>query len=250
MWCKSLIASIACLSLIHFTFASEGSPAPPEEAERITALVEQLQHDLFSERQAASQSLAEAGAIALPQLEAAATGRSREAAGRALDIVKRHFQNGDAALKNDAQQVLSRLSNSENAALAQRARNVLDPPRTSMLPEGFPFPNARNMPFPNGRNIQFVPPPMTRTHMAHESNGRREVEVRENGRKTKIQTLPNGQIQFEFTEEINGRDVTRRIEAKDLNELKTKNAEAGQLYDLYDAAPRPTAQRRSNNSRG
>jgi hypothetical protein len=217
-------------------FAAEGTPTPIENAmpralDPIANVVQQLEHDTFAERQAASKILSEAGAAALPHLENTAANGSREAAGRALEIVKQHFETGDAELKGNAREVLTRLARNDNIATAQRARNVLDPPRTSMLPIGA-VPNARGLPF-------IAPQQLTRTQMTTEINGRREIEVRENGRKTKIQTLPNGQIQFEFTEPINGRDVTRKIEAKDLSELKRKDAEAGQLYELYDAAPRP-----------
>jgi hypothetical protein len=217
--------------------AAEGTPTPVENAtpvalDPIAAIIQQLEHDTFAERQVASRILAEAGAAALPHLENTAVSGSREAAGRALEIVKQHFQNGDPELKSDAREVLTRLAKNDNVGTAQRARNVLDPPRTSMLPVGA---------IPNVRGLPFIPPQqVTRTQMTTEINGRREVEVRENGRKTKIQTLPNGQIQIEFTEPLNGRDVTRKIEAKDLSELKRKDAEAGQIYDLYDAAPRPS----------
>jgi hypothetical protein len=88
-------------------------------------------------------------------------------------------------------------------------------------------------------------PPATRTVTRLEANGIYDVEARENGRRTRIQTFPNGRIQFEFTEPINGRDVTRRIDAKDLSELRRKDAEAGQLYDLYKAAPQPMVLPRS-----
>src|SRR4029079_13403585 len=138
------------------------------------------------------------------------------------------FENGDEELKGNAREILTRLARNENASTAQRARNVLDPPRTSMLLIGA---------MPNARGLPFIPPQqITRTQMTTEINGRREIEVRENGRKTKIQTLPNGQIQIEFTEPLNGRDITRKIEAKDITELKRKDAEAGQVYELYDAA--------------
>jgi hypothetical protein len=236
---------------LRVVLAAEGSPNPTGGSERIAALIEQLEHAAFSERQAASQSLAEAGAVALPQLEATAARGGREAAGRALAIVKQHFQNGEAPLKDEAREALSRLAGSEDVAVSQRAHHVLYPPRTSMLPAGVPFGNARN--------AQAMP--ATRTLTTHEDNGIRDVEARENGRRTRIQTFPNGRIQFEFTEPINGRDVTRRIDAKDLGELRRKDAEAGQLYDLYQAAPRPafvprssepsrSASGPSNNSRG
>ncbi|HEY2412697.1 MAG TPA: hypothetical protein VGI40_10665 [Pirellulaceae bacterium] len=243
------LLAIAVCSLLRLGLAAEGTPSPVESAtptalDPIAATIQQLEHDTFSERQAASKILTEAGAAALPHLENTAASGNREAAGRALDIVKRHFQNGDAELKSGAREILTRLAKNDNVATAQRARNVLDPPRTSMLPIGA---------MPNARGLPFIPPQqVTRTQMTTEINGRREIEVRENGRKTKIQTLPDGRIQFEFTEPLNGRDVTRKIDAKDLSELKRKDAEAGQLYELYDAAPRPPrpSVRTSSTKRG
>jgi hypothetical protein len=230
------IALLAVVALFYFSprlgLAAEGSPIPPDGGERITALIEQLEHAAFSERQAASQGLAEAGSLALPHLETAAASGSREAAARALEIVKRHFQNGDGDLKDEARGVLSRLAKNDNPITAQRAENVLNPPRKSLLPAGMPFPVA------NAR-FGLPAPQFTRTMMTHEANGIREVDVRENGRRTKIQTFPNGKIQIEVTEPRNGRDETRRIEAKDLSELRRIDADAGQAYDLYDAAPRP-----------
>jgi hypothetical protein len=241
--CFLLIAAVLSFLSLRDALAAEGSPTPPDGSERIAALIEQLEHAAFSERQAASQSLAEAGAEALKQLEETAARGSREAAGRALEIVKQHFQNGEARVKEEAREALSRLASSDNVAVSQRAHNLLYPPKTSMLPVGVPFgmPNARNA---------LAMPPATRTLTTHEANGVRDVDARENGRRTRIQTFPNGRIQFEFTEPINGRDVTRRIDAKDLSELRRKDAEAGQLYDLYNAAPRPAAVRTSSNSRG
>jgi hypothetical protein len=244
----ALLAVAGCFAL-QIGFAAEGTPTPVENAspialDPIAANIQQLEHEIFAERQAASKILADAGAAALPHLENTAANGSREASGRAFDIVKRHFENGDTELKSNAREILTRLAKNDNVATAQRARNVLDPPRTSMLPIGA-VPNARGLPF-------MPPQQMTRTQMTTEINGRREVEVRENGRKTKIQTLPDGRIQFEFTEPINGRDVIRKIEAKDLSELKRKDVEAGQLYELYDAAPRPPrpAARTSSTRRG
>lgn len=223
--CRKISLS-AVVALLYFSpqlvLAAEGSPTPPDSSERITSLIEQLEHSAFSERQAASQGLAEAGSQALPQLETAAASGSREAAARALEIVKQHFQNGDGSLKDEARGVLTRLAKNDNAITAQRAENVLNPPRSSMLPAG-------------GVAMQQV----TRTMMTHEANGIREVVVQENGRRTKIQTFPNGKIQIEFTEPRNGRAETRRIDAKDLSELRRIDADAGRAYDLYDAAPRP-----------
>ncbi len=233
---------VTSLTVGRLAAASDGSSSSSaSKREQISELIQQLEHAEFSERQEASQQLAEAGAKALPQLEIAAAGGSREAARRALEIVKQHFHKGDAEIRNDARETLSRLAKNENSAIAQRARDVIYPPRTSMLPPGFQLPNAR---------MGVAPPQFTRTVTSHELNGRREVEVRENDRKTKIQTLPGGQIHFEFTEQVNGRDVTRKIDAKDFGELKQKDAEAAQVYELYNAAPSRAPVRTSSNSRG
>jgi hypothetical protein len=164
-----LSAVVACL-LLQIGFSAEGTPAPIESAtplalDPIAATIQRLEHDTFAERQAASRILIEAGTAALPQLESTAANGNREAAGRALDIVKQHFQNGDAELKNGAREILTRLAKNENVAMAQRARNLLDPPRTSMLPIGA---------VPNARGLPFIPPQqVTRTLMTNEINGGR-----------------------------------------------------------------------------
>ncbi len=103
-------------------------------AERIASLVEQLDQTDFVSRQAASQDLQEAGALALPQLEATATAGSREAASRALDILKRHFQTGGDEVKPAAREALERLAVSASASTSQKARDVLNPPKPAPAP--------------------------------------------------------------------------------------------------------------------
>jgi hypothetical protein len=237
-----LFAAFAFLSATRLVVASEGSARSAAiEHEQIAELVRRLDHDEFAERQAATQKLTEAGTRALPQLEIAAAGGNREASRRALEIVKQHFHKGDTAIRIEARETLARLAKNENKAIALRANDVINPVRSSMLPPGFQLPNAR---------MGGLPPQFTRTVTSHESNGRREVDVKENGRRTRILTLPSGQIQLEFTEPINGRDVTRKINAKDFGDLRQKDAEAAQVYELYDAAPRKAPVRTSSNSRG
>ena len=101
--------------------------------------IEQLDRPGFVERQAASQQLEEAGIAALSQLEAAAISTSREASARALDILKRHLLSGTDELKLAARDVLLRLAQNDNASTAQRARNVLNPPKEpgAVTPVGF-----------------------------------------------------------------------------------------------------------------
>jgi hypothetical protein len=86
-----------------------------------------------------------------------------------------------------------------------------------------------NGPFPRGNIV-------TRTVVTHESNGRRLVEVKENDASVKIQTLPSGRIEVEINERQNGRDMWRSIAAKNLEELKQKDAEAAKIYEQYQPA--------------
>jgi len=201
-----------------------GSADAAESADaEIAQLIKQLDSPQFDLRQEASRRLSALGSAAFPSLEKAVTEGTREASGRSLDVLKEHFQGGDGDLKREAQAALVRLSGTANSSLAQRARNVLWPPRSS-LPVGAVFPNG-----------PFGPQGITRTVTTHTSNGRREVEIRENDRDVKMTTLPNGRITLEVTDKQNARPVTRKIEAADLAELKKIDDEFGRLYEQYNS---------------
>jgi hypothetical protein len=171
-------------------------------AERIATLVEQLDEADFVSRQAASRDLEEAGASALPQLEATAAAGSREASARALDILKRHLQSGGDEVRPAAREALERLSASHSASTAQKARDVLNPPKpSSIVPVGF------------------QPPPPPRVNGFGGNFGG---------------AAPNaGAFRRISVSNINGRKSVRRIDAKDENELRQKDAELARLYDQY-----------------
>jgi hypothetical protein len=223
--------------------ARDSTIASSAEAD-LQPLIQQLEAAEFAERQAASQKLAEAGAAALPELERAAESTSREVSGRALDVLKQHFQGEDSDLKQAAAAALERLAKSENRSTAQRADRVLNPPKD---PEGVVVNGQNAQRIAIAGRIQFGingfgggPIPVgnfRRITRREDNNGKRDVEVVENGRKIHLQTFPGGNIEVQITEQQNGRDVTRKVEAKDLDDLKRKDAEAGRLYDQYDNGP-------------
>src|SRR5687768_11032011 len=66
-----------------------------------------------------------------------------------------------------------------------------------------------------------------------EANGRREIEHVENGKTTKIVKNPNGSIEAETTEKQNGKDVTKKVEAKDLEDLKKKDPDAAKIFEQF-----------------
>ena len=217
------------------------------------ALIEQLDSPDFSSRQEASRRLAEAGLEAMPALEQAIARGSREASSRALDLLKRQLHEGSEDTKASAREVLSRLAISGNASTAQRARDVLNPPaeRTAAAPFG-------QIPMPNGRrgfnNVQFqaannpFPPPVNnpagffaglRRVSYSEINGRRGVEIAEQDRVIKMDTWPNGAVEVAITDKLNGREVTRRVQAKDRDELVRKDPETARLYDQFHRGGAP-----------
>ena len=53
----------------------------------------------------------------LPEIEKAVTAPSREVSGRAMDILKLHFQRGDADMKQAAKDSLARLADSKNVSI-------------------------------------------------------------------------------------------------------------------------------------
>ena len=250
-------AAVVFLLLVSHA-RGDGLPATSEPAaptiEQIAALIEQFDQPGFTERQAASQRLEEIGVAALPQLESTAASGKREAAGRSLDILKRHFQQGSEDTKAAAREALVRLAQSENSSTAQRARNVLNPPKETNvaanvgLPPGMPppvnfggfggrggggfggggFGGGFGGNFGGGFNINRAG---DREISRSDINGHKSLTIDDRERKVKIASPPGGGIHVEVTDKLNGRD--RRIDAKDVDDLKHKDAELGRLYEQF-----------------
>src|SRR4030095_4897364 len=156
----AMLRTICCLAaagwLCSIALAgNDGLPLATENsanavAEEISRLIEGLDGAEFADRQEASHKLSETGKEAFPQLEKAVERGNREVAGRALDILKRHFQGQDSDSKQAAKQSLERLAVSNHATTAQRARNVLSPQNSianNTARGGFP---AGGIPLGNG----------------------------------------------------------------------------------------------------
>ena len=236
----------AAAGVLFCASASRGEELPvaatEPTADQIVAWIDQFDRPEFTERQAASQQLEDAGTAALPQLEATAAAGSREASARALDILKRHFQSGADEVKPAAREALERLAQSTDPSTAQKARNVLNPPKEPGLttPVGFqpglPPPRINNFGggfngnFGGGINANFG---AFRRISVSDINGRKVLEIDERERSIKMATAPGGGIEVEVTDKQNGRN--RRLDAKDLDDLKRKDAELGRLYEQYHA---------------
>ena len=208
---------------------AQAADAKAASAAEIDKLMEQLDANRFSERQAAQQKLAEIGKAAFPALEKGTQSVSREVAVRSLDILKGQFQGGDEGTKAAAKEVLERLSKSNDATLAKRATEILSPPKPAApVPQGI-VPGRIQIIGGAGGNFKKV--------SIKDVNGVKEIEAEENGKKVKINDDPAKGIKLEVTETKDGKETTQKYEAKDATELKTKHPEAHKLYEEYSKQP-------------
>lgn len=222
-----IAVGLTCMCL-----AARADDAPAASTDDVASLIPQLDDGEFSQRQAASQKLMAAGKAVFPQLEKAALEGSREASGRAIDILKTHFTRGDDETKQAAKASLERLAGSGSAGAAQRASEVINPPKEPELP----FNGRFGGPILRGANLQIQVGNLNgnrRSSTKRDANGRVEVELEENGKKTRIVKNPNGGMEAETTEKQNGQDVTKKVEAKDLDELKKKDPDAAKIFEQY-----------------
>ena len=222
--------------------ASRGDTLPegaavPSTAEDVTQLVEQLDAPEFSERQEASRKLSEAGRGVFPQIEKAAEAGTREVASRGIEILRSHFQGGDDETKQAAKAALERLAKGGNPAAAQRATEALNPPPQQVgLPAGnIGVINPAILPIAQRMQFGVLPaaPGVGRRTTMRSINGKREVEQQEGDKITKVRDGANGGIEAEIIEKVNGKETTRKVEAKDLNELKQKEPAAAEIYERY-----------------
>ena len=211
--------------------------APAAVTDEIAGLIRQLDEPGFAARQEASNKLLEAGLAALPQVEQAAAGGSREASARAFEVLKRHMAGGDTG--DSVRDVLGRLAGSKDPATAQRARNILNPPPAASMSRPIANVGFGNGPFRAANvQIQLGLGGGGRRVQIQEANGRREVEVEDSNRKTKFQSFPSGRIDVQITEKENGKERTRTIEARDLGDLKKLDLEAARTFEQFS---RPVA---------
>ncbi len=208
----------------------------------IATLIKQLDADEYNDRQSASAKLAAAGESAVPALEKAAASDSREMSMRAFDILKGHFDKGTPAVKDAARQALERISQGDLGAASRRATEALTPPSTK---------DANNPAAGNVRVLPFAPVPGgiriagARVAIAAGAvgggvetkikveNGIKTTEVKDKDRQVKIVDDPDKGLQLEVTETKDGKETTKKYEAKNADDLKTKDAEAHKIYEQY-----------------
>jgi len=233
MWRVRCVVTLgAFLGLVSLVLGEEqqapaDAPASEEsQAAEIDKLVEQLDAERFSERQAASRRLAAIGKPAIDALAKAAVGESLEATIRSIDLLRDLLGSADQGAKDAARAALEEIAKSDREAAARRAKDVLQAASPQAQPEGM-IPGGAIQIF--GGGIQFG----GRRISVKNVNGVRDIEVDENDRKIKIHDDPRQAIKVEVTTKKDGKDVTQTYEAKNADELKKKHPEAHKLYQQY-----------------
>ncbi|MEX0701323.1 MAG: hypothetical protein WD069_04445 [Planctomycetales bacterium] len=207
--------------------AQDGQAAPA--AERIAGWVKDLANDDFETRIQAAENLQEAGQAAIAPVAEAALGGDLDVATRCIAILESLHRAEDAATKQAAKAALEKLAKSDDKSVAQRADAIVNPPPAPQ--NGINLGNGGVIRLQiNGRAI--AGPGMRM--QVRVVNGKREVEVEENGRKVRISDESGKNIVVRTEEpDANGKTQTKEVKADDLDDLKKKDPEAAKLYEKY-----------------
>jgi hypothetical protein len=211
--------------------ATDAKPADAPKAasaEDIAKLVEQLDADRFTDRQAASERLAAIGKSAIPELAKAALSDSKEMSSRAIAVLGKLLEASDQETKDAAKKALEQVAKSDKPAAAGRAAELIKPQAPA------PQPGIQGGVVQGMIQIQVggIGPGIGRRSMKN-VNGVKEIEAEENGKKVKIVDDPQNGIKIEATSKKDGKDVTEKYEAKDAKELEKKHPEGYKLYKEY-----------------
>ncbi|HTN77851.1 MAG TPA: hypothetical protein VL096_21480 [Pirellulaceae bacterium] len=235
---RLLLSTVVATALAANSAWAEDAPGSEQS---IAELIKQLDADEFTERQAASDKLAAKGEAAVPALREAAEGTSAEASTRSLEILRKHHESSEAAVKKAADAALAEIVKSEKGTVARRAKEILTPatdpnvPPRTLVPGGFPAPGGiRILPGRVAIEMRAIGGAgAKRISVKSTGDGAKEIEAVEGDRTVKINTAAGGEIKMKVTEKKDGKDETKEYEAKNADELKTKHPEAHKLYEQY-----------------
>ena len=142
------------------------------------------------------------------------------------------LESSDQETKNAAKAALETVAKSGRQSAARRAQELIKPPATET-----PAPGGNGIAL---GQIQFQVRAMgvgvggSRKSMKV-VNGAKEIEVEEGGKTVKITDDPQQGIKIEVTAKENGKEVTKKYEAKDAKELEKKHPEGYKLYKQHAA---------------
>lgn len=226
--------ALSCLLVLFSGLSLAVDPPSQNQEAEIGKTIELLKSGRFNEREAASRKLAQFGRAAIAPLAEAAMGNQREVTMRAINILKKYLGSSDEQTRDAAKQALEQIAAGPQVTAARQAEQVLNPPP----------PPEPEVP-PAGR-IRALGPVQIRVQVGgagnqririKQVNGTKEIEAEENGRKVTIKEDVKNGIKMEVTEKKDGKETTKKYEAKDVDDLAKKHPAAHQLYKKYTKPP-------------
>jgi hypothetical protein len=212
--------------------------------ESIEQLIAQLDSAKYEDRETACAKLAAKGKAAIAALETAAAHGNLEVSSRAMTVLGKLLKSSDEATQDAANEALQHLADGDSPAAAHKARSILD--KKNGLSNSGPGMNAPGgMIVPgNGFGGQIIINGGQlnigggmRTLSVKNINGVKEIDASEDGKTVKIQDDPAQGIKIELSEKENGKEVTKKYDAKNVEELKKKHPAGYELYKKYAEQP-------------
>lgn len=262
------LLTLAALSTAPWQLAVHASPddlapvvAPvAPTVDEIERWIAELDAPQFAKRQAASQQLYEAGQPAIAPLQKAATEGSREVMMRAIDVLKRHTRSAGTT-QEAARTALQELSQAPQSLVARAAQEALKPPAAALprnevarrFAQPAPAPGLPNV-IPGGAiqlgngaiqlqiqgGVQGIGNVGGARRMQMQNvNGNKKIMAEQPGRKVNIEEQAAGPIKIEVTETKDGKEVTRKADVKNVDELKKNHPELHKIYEEFSQGGRP-----------
>lgn len=198
----------------------DAAAIPDAESAKLESLIEQLSESSLTKRRKAKESLVEADSKAIPLLAKAALSDKRELIVYSLEVLGTLMEKSPSEETRKAARItLQMLSESDQRSTADRAKQILGSKADEGI-EAFPGWDDRNSDFAGGggggRNVS-----------VSSVNGAKTIRVEEGGRVTTLRDEARGRIRVS----IEDGDKKKQFVARNLEDLKKKDAEAGALYE-------------------
>ncbi len=246
---KSWLLTCVAIGLLQTSaaLAEDDKPAKADDGD-IKRLIEQLDSDEFTKREAAAKELAKLGRPAIGALTAAAAETSSETRLRSMNILKALFNSDDAATKEAAKGALEKLGKSDNSATRRAAEKILAAPQYK-LPlgiwraegEAVVFGGRRPIVLQGGGGVTISGTGIRvgaggQLTLVRVSGGERRVDIiKGTGVGVLLLEGRNGiEIHVRRPQEKGDPQFTRYL-AKDSKELSNKHPKIHKLYKILDA---------------
>ena len=167
------------------------------DEQKIDDMIARLGSPKFGDRKAAQRDLQRMGVAAIKALERAVLNDESDVADRALEILKQHFRGESLSLNKAAMESLRRIAATEGHRKQAAAQNVLTPMKLKPDSRTPNFAPRINMPQFKIPQIQINGGGNRISVKSSNINGRRDLQIDENGKKWRFSDQAGGGIKVQ-----------------------------------------------------